>query len=307
MSQAENITECSKYFDSLDSQFFDPVTSSVFKPGATATVRWYAGVVTKERQSINTTFSLILQAYRNTSFVYTVLNHTTVPFSGSVTDTPVFWTYIPNAPCPATELAYFWPIPADFVPASETDFDYVLVAENITAAGYSITVSDTFQIVAPLPSPSSSSSSSSTSAAAPPTGSSSAGSASASQTSAPDTNSPSSSSSSSPPRLSNPSRGLQPGAVAGVAVGSIIGGVAVLLAAWLFYKRRSKANKATSPGTHESATTGDSPDGGAIPGGGGGGKKVEIDGRQIPRESGGTALHELEAAHRAEGGTGYGG
>jgi hypothetical protein len=71
MSQAD----CS-YFDSLDTPFFDPVTTSVFEPGDTAPVRWYAGLVPQGTGSLalNTTFNLVLQAYRGGDFVYNVLS-----------------------------------------------------------------------------------------------------------------------------------------------------------------------------------------------------------------------------------------
>ncbi|KAI8953289.1 hypothetical protein F4801DRAFT_538216 [Xylaria longipes] len=292
-----NNTECDEYFDSLDTKFFEPVTTSVFKPGDTASIQWYAGVVPEvgHPSSLNMTFNLVLSAYRNDSYVYNVLKNTTVPFSGRANKDPVYWSYIPSPPCPsATEISYFWPIPGDFEPASETDFDYVLLLETIIETGWALSQSDPFRIVAPLPSTSTSTSISATS---PTTSSASTSSNSNTASMMPD-NSPS-----HIPSTDSTSRNhLSPGAKAGIAVGTIIGGLALILAAWAFYKRRRKAQQGEVVPSEETSAP-------PIPTNihntymdnvystpGTTNEKVEIDGRQIPRESGGTALHELEAA-----------
>ncbi|KAJ2970995.1 hypothetical protein NUW58_g9539 [Xylaria curta] len=129
-----NNTACAAPFDDATSIFFEPVTTSVFKPGDTVPIRWYAGVVPQSSggsSSLNMTFNLVLSAFRNESFVYDVLKNITVPFSGRANKEPVYWSYIPSAPCPITEISYFWPIPDTFMAASKTDFDYVLLVETI--------------------------------------------------------------------------------------------------------------------------------------------------------------------------------
>ncbi|KAI0458949.1 hypothetical protein F5B21DRAFT_500011 [Xylaria acuta] len=291
-----NNTECAEYFDSLDTIFFEPVTTSVFKPGDTAPIRWYAGVVPEAGRPslLNTTFNLVLSAYRNDSFVYNVLKNTTVPFSGRANQEPVYWSYIPSAPCPsATEISYFWPIPGEFAPASETDSDYVLLVEAVVETGWALSQSDPFRIVAPLPS---TPTSTSTSAAGPTTSSASTSTNSNNASMMPD-NSPS-----QVPSTDSTSRShLSPDAIAGIAVEGILSGLALILAAWASYKKRRKAQRGgivppeeapTPPIPTNTNTYGDN----LYSTPGITNEKVEIDGQQIPRESSGTAPHKLEAA-----------
>ncbi|KAI0535017.1 hypothetical protein GGR58DRAFT_480715 [Xylaria digitata] len=291
-----NDTQCAKSFESRDTIFLTPGTTSVFKPGDTAYVSWYAGVIPEGKGSpaMNTTFNLVLSAFRDETYVYNVLENTTVPFSGRTYSDPVYWSYIPSAPCPATEISYFWPIPTNFTPASDTDFDYVLLVETIIETGWALAQSDPFRIVAPLPSSSSASTSTS------PTNSASSLDSSM-PTASPDSNL---NSNSNPPSNAPTSSSIQstsPGTKAGIAVGTIFGGIALVLGAWFFYRKRRKANLNSQ--LEETRTFG----GGTVTeytivGGTdtilNGNEKVEIDGRQMPRESGGTALHELEAAQR---------
>ncbi|KAF2963570.1 hypothetical protein GQX73_g10006 [Xylaria multiplex] len=297
-----NDTQCARSFESRDTIFLTPGTTSVFRPGDTAYVSWYAGVIPEGKGSpkMNTTFNLVLSAFRDETYVYKVLENTTVPFSGRTYSDPVYWSYIPSAPCPATEISYFWPIPTNFTPASDTDFDYVLLVETIIETGWALAQSDPFRIVAPLPS--SSSTSTSTSASNSPTNSASSVDNSI-PTASPDTNLNSNSNSNPDASRSNSIQSASPGTKAGIAVGTIFGGITLILGAWFFYRKRRKANLNSQwdkTGTYGGTTVTDY----TIVGGTdtilSGNEKVEIDGRQMPRESGGTALHELEAAQRRE-------
>ncbi|KAI0799342.1 hypothetical protein GGR55DRAFT_669891 [Xylaria sp. FL0064] len=297
-SRKLNDTECEASYSSQ--QFFAPDTSSVFEPGDTATILWYAGVIPEGTGSLSniTNFNLVLSAYRNESYVYNVLKNITVPFSGEAVQAPVYWSYIPDAPCPATQISYFWKIPSDLAPASRTDFDYVLLVEKIIDTGWALSESDPFRIVfpspSPIPTPTSSASSSS------PTHS--ASSASDGSTSTASGDSGSSSNSNLPnAEVSYGATGtLSGGAKAGIALGSIIGAVAVALGAWFFYRKRRRAyGGAPSRDTDEGPAVTDSlyvngEGDGAFQG------KVEIDGRQIPRESGGTPIHEMDDAYSRE-------
>ncbi|KAI1349213.1 hypothetical protein F5Y01DRAFT_289799 [Xylaria sp. FL0043] len=289
-SRKLNDTECEVSFSSK--QFFAPDTTSVFEPGDTATILWYAGVIPEGTGSLSniTNFNLVLSAYRNESYVYNVLTNITVPFAGEAVQAPVYWSYIPDAPCPATQISYFWKIPSDFAPASLTDFDYVLLVEKIIDTGWALSESDPFRIIVPSPSPT-------------PTPTSSASSTSPTNSASSTTAGSDSSSNSNLPNVEvsyGSTATLSSGAKAGIALGSIIGAVAVALGAWLFYRKRRKA--------YTGATSGDTDEGPAVTdslyangeGGGAFQGKVEIDGRQIPRESGGTPIHEMDDAYSRE-------
>ncbi|KAI1277859.1 hypothetical protein F5Y07DRAFT_361881 [Xylaria sp. FL0933] len=295
-SRKLNDTECEVSFSSR--QFFAPDTTSVFETGDTATILWYAGVIPEGTGSLSnvTNFNLVLSAYRNESYVYNVLTNITVPFSGEAVQAPVYWSYIPDAPCPATQISYFWKIPSDFAPASRTDFDYVLLVEKIIDTGWALSESDPFRIVVPSPTPTPTP----TSSASSTSSTNSASSASDGSTS---TAGGDSSSNSKPPNVEvsyGATSALSSGAKAGIALGSIIGAVAVALGAWFFYRKRRRA--------YTGAPSGDTDEGPAVTdslyvngeGGGAFQGKIEIDGRQIPRESGGTPIHEMDDAYSRE-------
>ncbi|KAI0205986.1 hypothetical protein F4808DRAFT_470889 [Astrocystis sublimbata] len=288
-----NDTVCEQYYGSGNS-FLEPQTSSVFEPGDSTIVQWFAGIVSLSSPpaasaKATQVFNLAITSYRNESESSYIVRKASVHFSGNTTKDDLSWTYITEGPCPsATEISYLWHIPNDFMAVSETDFDYVLIVETETSDGdLRRSSSMPFRILVHSSDPAISSTSSATDEASMTPESNPIG--------------------GFPPGYVNPHRsrnhGLSTGAKAGIAVGSVLGGLAlILLFVWAFYRRRRKLESGElgeeTPGppttvnaySNTNATTNTNTEQpGATD------QKAELDSRQIPTESGGAPLYELEA------------
>ncbi|KAI1826612.1 hypothetical protein F4861DRAFT_68323 [Xylaria intraflava] len=286
MTDTNDIPACARGYGTNTTTFSTPEANETYSPGNMAAFRWYGGVVPNDTMP-NKTLALFLSSLQDESYSYDIADNVTIPFAGKAADYPAYWSYMLGIDCPVTELSYFWPIPKDFTPALTTNFEYVLIVKTIVTEAWSIVQSPPIRIIASLPPSASTSSKSQSSSTAAPTSS---------------KTQEASGATSSPIRLSSSS--LSPGAKAGIAVGSVIGGVGlILLGFWLFFKNRRKGTPSKEAAARKSLMT--TPEDGGIaqletvekaeldtqpP------PKPELDGQQMARECGGEALYELDAA-----------
>ncbi|KAJ3577301.1 hypothetical protein NPX13_g3268 [Xylaria arbuscula] len=168
-----NETQCDDAFS--PHPFLEPTDKSVYQPGDAVGVRWYAGVIPEAEEdrtfyTTKMTFDLFLLPYRSNNFTYDLLHNTTISFLNATAD-GVYWSYIPYAPCEATEIVYLWSIPKNFTaPPQVTNNEYVAVVQNavdpdtgfLPGGSSALIESSPFQILS-LPASSSSSTSDSNS------------------------------------------------------------------------------------------------------------------------------------------------